>query len=379
MPNLSIWETESFYAPQDLIIVGAGLLGLWAALAVKEKKPNTRITLVDRNPAPLGASSRNAGFACFGSPTELLHDAELLGTDDMLSVAEMRFKGLEKIRQHFSDSQINWDPCGGYEAINKNYEHWDVLEDKIQWLNQQLAGITRKKETFLDAGNQMGKLGLQNFDTLIQNSLEAGLHSGKLLQALIQKVQSAGITLLSGIDIKGWEKESDSIHLYTNSHIKLQTRQVLFTVNAFTQELLPELHITPARGQILVTTPIENLSMKGTFHFDEGFYYWRNLDYRILIGGARNQAFEEEATSELACTDTIKEALIRFLKEHISQQYSFEIDYHWTGIMGFTPDKKPLITEISDGIFAAIACNGMGVALSPIVAENAANMLIAHF
>lgn len=379
MPNLSIWEKESFYAPQDLIIVGAGLLGLWTALAVKEKKPNTRITLVDRNPAPLGASSRNAGFACFGSPTELLHDAELLGTDDMLFVAEMRFRGLEKIRQTFSDAQINWDPCGGYEAINRDYEHWAVLPDKIQWLNQQLSGITRKQETFREAGNSMGKLGLQNFDTLIQNSWEAGLHSGKLLQALIQKVQYAGISLLNGIDIKGWDKQSDNILLHTDSHITLQAHQVLFTVNAFTEELLPELQITPARGQILVTTPIENLPMKGTFHFDEGFYYWRNLDNRILIGGARNQAFEAEATSELVCTNTIKEALTLFLKTHISPQYPFEIEYHWTGIMGFTPDKKPMIRKVSDGIFAAIACNGMGVALSPIVAENAADMLIAHF
>lgn len=379
MPNLSIWETESFYAPQDLIIVGAGLLGLWTALAVKERKPHTRITLVDRNPSPLGASTRNAGFACFGSPTELLHDAGLLGTDDMLAIAEMRFKGLEKIRRHFTNTQIEWDSCGGYEAINSTYIHWADLPDKIHWLNRQLSDITRKHDTFLEAGHSMKDLGLQRFDTLIQNTLEAGLHSGKLLQALIQKVQSAGITLLSGIEIRGWEKQADTIHLHTDSHIRLQSRQVLFTVNAFTQELLPELQITPARGQILVTTPIKNLGMKGTFHFDEGYYYWRNLGNRILIGGARNQAFMEEATSELACTDTIKQALTGFLKEHISPRYLFEIEYHWTGIMGFTPDKKPLLKEVSAGIFAAIACNGMGVALSPIVAENAANMLIAQF
>ncbi len=47
--------------------------------------------------------------------------------------------------------------------------------------------------------------------------------------------------------------------------------------------------------------------------------------------------------------------------------------------MGFTTDKTPFVGKIGDNAFAAIACNGMGVALTPVIAEKVASMLLKHF
>jgi gamma-glutamylputrescine oxidase len=379
MSNLSIWEKESFYAPQDIIIVGAGLMGLWAALELKKGNEHLRITLVERNTTPLGASTRNAGFACFGSPTELIHDAETMGTDAMLAIVEMRYKGIEKIKQHFSHVQTQFDQCGGYECINKNYSHWNELAGKIEWLNRLLKDITGNEKIFSESNSKLAEFGLQGFDALIENPSEAALHSGSLLQALTQKVQSAGIHILYGIEITGYSKLGSPISIQTNQQISLSAQQVLFCTNAFTQTLVPELPVTPARGQVIVTSPIENLGMKGTFHFDEGFYYWRNLGNRILIGGARNAAIEEEETRDLSGSLVVKNALELFLQNHLQPKYQYTIEHHWSGIMGFTADKKPFVGKVSAGVFAAIACNGMGVALTPMMAEKAATMMTNEF
>jgi glycine/D-amino acid oxidase-like deaminating enzyme len=59
---------------------GSGFAGLWSALFLKKKHPEAKVTLLDRGLIPTGASTRNAGFACFGSLTELVHDAETMGT-----------------------------------------------------------------------------------------------------------------------------------------------------------------------------------------------------------------------------------------------------------------------------------------------------------
>src|SRR5215216_7089572 len=99
---ISIWEKESFFAPQDIIIVGNGFAGLWSAFYLKKKNPNLKITIIDRGVIPTGASTRNAGFACFGSLGELIHDSEQMGTDKMLELVEMRFHGLERIQKYFS-------------------------------------------------------------------------------------------------------------------------------------------------------------------------------------------------------------------------------------------------------------------------------------
>src|SRR5215216_4473390 len=106
---ISIWEKESFFAPQDIIIAGSGFVGLWSAFYLKKKKPNLKITIVDRGIIPTGASTRNAGFACFGSLSELIHDGEAMGTDKMLELAEMRYRGLGRIQKYFSKNKIDFD------------------------------------------------------------------------------------------------------------------------------------------------------------------------------------------------------------------------------------------------------------------------------
>jgi gamma-glutamylputrescine oxidase len=376
---LSIWEKETFYSPQDIIIIGAGLMGLWSALELKKKNSSLRITILERNTTPLGASTRNAGFACFGSPTELIHDAENSGTDSMLEVVEMRYKGIEKIRSLFTDDITGFDPCGGYECINGDYKYWDVLNDKISWLNKSLQPITGATNIFHRTDEKLASLGLQHFDCLVENTTEAALHSGKLVHALTQKVQSAGIHILYGMELKEWESNSDTVSIHTQQNIDFTAGKLLFCTNAFTHTLVEGLAVTPARGQVIVTSPIENLALKGTFHYDEGFYYWRNLGNRILIGGARNTAFEEEETTDLSGSQKVKLALEDFLKTHLHPSCQYTIDHHWSGIMGFTGDKKPFVGYVGDNALAAIACNGMGVALTPMIAEKVAAKLLADF
>jgi glycine/D-amino acid oxidase-like deaminating enzyme len=120
----------------------------------------------------------------------------------------------------------------------------------------------------------------------------------------------------------------------------------------------------------MVTTPINNLQLRGTFHFDEGFYYFRNVGDRLLVGGARNKCFEGEATTRFETTTLIQDELERFIATHILPGQLFDIEYRWSGIMGFTEDKQPMIKPISDRVTAIVACNGMGVALSPVISEH---------
>ena len=379
MQSLSIWEKETWYTHQDILIVGAGLMGLWSALELKKRKPSLHITIIERNTTPLGASTRNAGFACFGSPTELIHNANTMGTDAMLHIVEQRHNGIEKIKAHFTAAAIGFDPCGGYECVNRDYKGWNELNDQISWLNRCLQPVTGKEQSFTRTDEKLSQQGLRGFDALIENVSEASLHSGMLVQSLTQKVLSAGVTILYGMEIESWERKSHQILVNTKQKQGLSATQLLFCTNAFTHRLLPELHIAPGRGQVIVTSPIEGLAMKGTFHFDEGFYYWRNLGNRILLGGARNKAFEEEATLDLSGSDKIKDALTIFLQTHLDPSYQYSIEHHWSGIMGFTDDKRPFLGRVSEGIFASIACNGMGVAITPVIAEDVADLLLSYF
>ena len=97
--NLSYWERESFFKDIDVAIIGSGIVGLNAALHLKNLDKNLRVIIVERGSLPIGASTRNAGFACFGSLTELLSDIELRGEDETLAVVEKRWRGLAALRK----------------------------------------------------------------------------------------------------------------------------------------------------------------------------------------------------------------------------------------------------------------------------------------
>jgi glycine/D-amino acid oxidase-like deaminating enzyme len=94
----------------------------------------------------------------------------------------------------------------------------------------------------------------------------------------------------------------------------------------------------------------------------------------VLIGGARNTAFEQEETTDLLVTNNIQHKLEQFLSEHILKGASYSITHRWSGIMGLTQTKLPVVEQIGKNIIATIACNGMGVALSPVIAEKVADL-----
>jgi gamma-glutamylputrescine oxidase len=374
---ISIWEKETFFAPQDIIIAGSGFVGLWSAFHLKKALPKARITIIDRGIIPTGASTRNAGFACFGSLSELIHDAQTMGTEKMLSILEMRYKGLQSIQQYFKPSKIDFELCGGYELYDDTGISSATLAENAAYINAMLQPVTGSKRTFRLADKKIAAFGLGNTRHLVRNKLEGYLHSGKLVQQLLMKVQSMGVTVLTGVEIKAFEQVNGRIEIETNQALPFSAEQLLLCTNAFTKALLPDIDIVPARGQVLVTSPIEHLPWKGAFHAEEGFYYFRNLGKRVLLGGARHKAFDEERTMDMSTSSSIQDHLQEYLDEIILPNHKgqYTIEHRWSGIMAMGSEKTPIVKELMPNIFCAVRMSGMGVALAPIVAKDIARMM----
>jgi len=374
----SIWEKESFFAPQDIVIAGSGFTGLWAALFLKKKAPSLRITIAEAGLVPTGASSRNAGFACFGSLGEVVHDAQVMGTDKMLQLVEMRFRGLERIQKYFGKSEIDFDMCGGYELYGQGTAT-EKLHDEVAYINALLKPVTGSKKTYRVADASIESFGFGGTAHMIKNNLEGYLHSGKLLQALLRKVQGMGVQVLTSLRITSMERDGGGFYLPTDRGIGLRAGKILLCTNAFTRSLFPAADIEPARGQVLLTSPIEGLPWKGTFHAEEGYYYFRNLGNRVLLGGARHKAFDDEATLDMATSPFIQQALERYLDEIILPNYrgQYGITDRWAGIMAMGSEKLPIVGELDKNIFAAVRMSGMGVALAPVASRQVADMMLS--
>jgi glycine/D-amino acid oxidase-like deaminating enzyme len=175
--------------------------------------------------------------------------------------------------------------------------------------------------------------------------------------------------------VKAINNDGSLIRISTSQGIFKSTKVILAT-NAFAAQLYPNLGVIPGRGQVLVTKPIPGLKLKGTYHFNEGYYYFRNIDGRVLFGGGRNLDFKQEETWDFGHTELVKAQLAEYLDEIILPGQKAQIDYWWSGIMGFGEDISPIIEQVQPNVFCAVRCNGMGVAMGSLVGEEVANLAL---
>jgi glycine/D-amino acid oxidase-like deaminating enzyme len=373
--NLSYWEKKNFFNA-DVIIIGSGIVGLNAAITIKKAQPKTNVLVLERGFLPSGASTKNAGFACFGSISELIEQEKLAGTDGLHKLISKRWNGLLKLRSLLGDDQISFQNNGGYELF-KPEQHILAQEcvSKLSHFNQLIEDIVLQNNVFKETNAKIGSFGFNSVDVLIENKLEAQIDPGLMMKALLSNCLALGVMVFNNCTVEKLHHNGDSVSIETNQGI-FKCKKALLTTNAFINQLLPDLAVVPGRGQVVVTSPIANLKINGTFHYDKGYYYFRNIDNRILLGGGRNLNFEAEQTTAFGATDLVQKALHQLLIEVIIPNTDFEIEHSWSGIMAFGPQLAPIITEVKPHIFAAVRCNGMGIAIGSSTGEEAGEMVV---
>jgi hypothetical protein len=336
-----------------------------------------------------------------------MYDVQLMGEAAMLETVKMRYDGLQRIQKVFKSKEIDYNQWGGYELFegkkmakntkgkasktNKGKSEeaialYDIskLENDIAYLNKILAPAlkTPKKNgkylpIYTNASKEIKKLGFQGIEALVFNQMEGQLNSAKLVLALQKAVQAKGVQILFSTEVKKFKSHKKGVTITTNLDAPLETKQFIICTNGFAKQLIPDLDVVPARGQVFVTEPIKNLKFKGCFHFDEGYYYFRNLGNRLLLGGARNADFKNEKTYSLDTSDTIQKVLEKFMMERILPKGSKKpkIELRWSGTMGMGKIKKPIIEQLQPNVYCAVRMSGMGVAIAPIVAQKALKLM----
>lgn len=369
----SIWEEETFLRPAEVTVVGGGIVGINAAIAIKERQPDKDVLLIDRNTFPLGASTRNAGFACFGSVTELLDDLSSSSEVSVFELLEKRRKGLELLRSRVGDGNMKYIHTGSFEMFDKAEANVDQYRGEISNLNELIESYTGLKKTFIvQEGNSFNFKGFHDFH--IYNQHEGQLHPGLMMQSLYSQAAEKGVRFLMGHTISNIEAKGQTV-VIQSSKFQIQTDHLLVCTNGFTSNFMPGLELLPARNQVFVTKEIANLEWNACFHYDKGYVYFRNIGKRLLIGGGRNIAKEKETTTDFDITDEIESYLMQFLKEKIGLTSPNLIEYKWSGILGVGKQKTPILKKHQERIILAVRLGGMGVALGSLLGQEAANLL----
>lgn len=369
--NFSYWELKNWFSGIDYTIVGSGIVGLHCAISLKERFPEKKILILEKGILPQGASTKNAGFACFGSMSEIIDDLKTHSEDEVVQLVQKRWQGLQLLRKNLGDTVIDFKPFGGYEIFLKDTESWyNECLQKIPFVNEILKPIF-KTEVFNKEVDRFDFKHVEEY--LIFNPFEAQIDTGKMMNALLQKAVAMGVMILNQVEVLGYADSVDKVDVSTKD-FNFKTKKLLFATNGFASKITNNA-VKPARAQVLITEPIENLDIKGTFHIDKGYYYFRNIDNRILLGGGRNLDFESETTTEFGLTEIIQNRLEVLLKEVILPHYDVKIEHRWSGIMGMGSSKRPIVEQISNNVYCGVRLGGMGVAIGSLIGKELADLV----
>ncbi|MFE3869744.1 NAD(P)/FAD-dependent oxidoreductase [Flavobacterium sp. ZS1P70] len=369
--DLSYWELKNWFTNVDYTIVGSGIVGLHAALRLREKFPESKILVLEKGMLPQGASTKNAGFACFGSLSEIIDDLKSHSEEEVVNLVKKRWSGLQLLRKRLGDATIDFKPYGGYELFLKEGESaYFECVGKLAFINEILKPMF-KTDVFAKEVDRFGFGGIQEY--LIFNPFEAQIDTGNMMQALMKQAVSQNILILNQQTVTSYLDKGNGVEVALGG-FSFNTKKILFATNGFANALT-NVAVKPARAQVLITEPIENLDIKGTFHLDRGYYYFRNIGDRILLGGGRNLDFDTETTTEFGQTEIVQNRLEQLLKEVILPNQKYEIAHRWSGIMGIGNSKNPIVSQLTENVYCGVRLGGMGVAIGSLIGTELADLV----
>ena len=369
--QLSYWEIKNWFTNVDFTIVGSGIVGLHCALELRERFPESKILILEKGILPQGASTKNAGFACFGSLSELIDDLKTHTEEEVIQLVQKRWNGMQLLRKRLGDATLDFKPYGGYELFLQDDDAtYSECLQKMPFLNEILKPLF-KADVFSKEVDRFAFANIKEYS--IFNPFEAQIDTGNMMQALLKEAISKDILILNQAEVSSYTDKNDSVELVVNDY-SFNTKKMLFATNGFASQLTNN-EVKPARAQVLITEPIANLDIKGTFHLDKGYYYFRNFEDRILLGGGRNIDFEGETTTDLSQTEKIQNKLEDLLKNVILPNQEFQIAHRWSGIMGIGAHKNPIVSQLSNNVYCGVRLGGMGVAIGSLIGKELADLV----
>lgn len=362
MRRFSYWESElppEPLPPRDLprrvdrLIVGAGFMGRWLAYFLSKRAQPERTLVIDRDRFSYGASSRNAGFLTCGQVSEMLSDVQHAGIDSVVDTFLQRRQGIAIVRREFPDFDI--EDCG-----STDYD--EVTDDKRELLAQlnQAAG----EEIYTVRAGRIGN----DVRPTVFNKADGALHPVKLMRVLQGRASSAGFEF--GVKALRVAEGKAELETPAGRH-ELEYGRAFICTNSFAGELDAASDVQPGRGQVIVTSPVRTRTDRTLGYLNAGYDYFRFVDDRLLLGGGRDRFKAEHGTRELRPTEEVREYLKQVAAEVLGHD-DWQVEHQWAGIMGFVGGKhlggSPR-RKIDDRTEVIAGFGGMGVALTPLVAE----------
>lgn len=341
----------------DVLVIGAGLTGLSAALALAEA--GRSVLVVEANCVGWGASGRNGGQLHSGQRLDIAALETLYGRDQARALNDLAEEAKRHVHTLIARHAIacDWRP-GLIHAVHKP-RYVEPARREVDHLRRDYGA---EQLSFLDRAETAAALGTDAYLAATRDGDAGHLHPLNFTLGLARAAETAGARIVEATKVTrlipgGAETTTGTI----------RAREVLVAANAYLDGLEPETdrHLMPLNNFILATEPaperLAALIPGGEAIADSRFviYYWRPTpDGRLVFGGGEN--YSPHFPADIAA----------FVRRHMLKVYpglaDLRIDYAWGGALAVTVTRMPFIRRLRPGLYSAAGYSGHGLAIATL-------------
>ncbi len=368
-PELPCWSGDT---TADIAVVGAGYLGLSTALHLAET--GHRVIVLEAAEIGYGASGRNTGFVVPSFPTGVGPpevDAKIGSAHGSRLVALVANSGdliFELIRKH----QITCD------AAQTGWLMPAPSAKGITFLNRRRAEWQQRGKTLqlLDRPATVRLTGAPDYHGALLDPTGGHLNPLSFARGLARAALAAGAEIRTGARVTKISRDGNRWALHLDG-AQVRAGKVLLATNALDRNLAPpvarsliplvvhQIAVRVSDPESRATVLPENHCVSDTRR-DIFAYRWAP-DGRLVTGGAAALAPGAPARLRRSLADRLRRLL--------PSLGPVEVDFAWRGVIAVTRDRLPRVFELDDGLFAGLACNGRGLALSTALGGELAGFL----
>ena len=356
----------------EVAVIGGGIAGLGTAYWLRRRGVDDVAVLEARTIAS-GASGRNAGFVMAVAPENFP------ATDN-----EADLRTARRIWEFTAENQRMIEAVISEFSIEAEYRTLGSLglaasEDEWNWIvtSTNRARDAGLKVQIVDREALPSLWVRENYFGGAWYSGNSEIHPGKFVRGLAQALERERVQIFERSPVEALESHNTHIALKVNGGV-VRATNVIIATNAYTDSVSRVIgsKINPTRGQVIATSPVGAHVAPCPVYANRGFQYWRQTPSgRLILGGWRDL----DIAGEVGTSEFLNPAIHSELECVASALTGGEaqIEFRWSGTMGFTPDQRPLVGLVPDNGSVSLVAGFSGHGLA--MAFHASSSRTTHF
>jgi len=347
----------------DVLVVGAGLAGLSAALELAER--GLQVCVLEAQRIGWGASGRNGGQALVGYACGQGLLEQQLGRADARRLWDWTLEGIELIGQRIAQHRIGCDWQRGHLSVADSARQARRLLAEVE-LQQRDYGLVCE----VASGAELRRyIDSPRYQAAAFESLSGHLHPLKFTLGLAQAAQRAGVALHENSAVLRLSQSAEGVTAYSASG-QVRARFVVLAGNcllpAYAPALAPDLgrRIMPVGTYLIATAPVaaalsRRLIPSGAAVCDTNLvldYFRFSAEQRLLFGG--RVSYTVQTPTQLQ--ERMRQRMLAVFPE-LAQ---VPVEYLWGGFVDISMNRAPDFGRLSPQVYYLQGFSGHGVVLA---------------